>query len=78
MDDIIFTFLIKRLRIMEAIMVKLKKRYNLIGGKDLQWFLGIEIIQDRYKGYTALIQKVYLKQLRKNYGINTNPITPII
>ena len=35
MDDIVFAFLIKRLRIMEVIMAKLKKRYDLMGGKDL-------------------------------------------
>ena len=35
MDDIIFTFLVKRLRIVEAIMAELKKRYNLTGGGDL-------------------------------------------
>ena len=30
----------------EAIMAKLKKRYDLTGGKDLQWFLKIKIIRD--------------------------------
>ena len=30
----------------EVIVAKLKKRYNLTGGGDLQWFLGIEIIRD--------------------------------
>ena len=78
MDDIVFTFLIKQSRIVEAIMVKLKKRYNLTGGEDLQWFLGIKIIQDRRKGYVTLIQRVHLKQFRKDYGINTSPITPMI
>ena len=62
----------------EAIMVKLKKRYNLTGGEDLQWFLGMEIIRDRYKGYAVLIQRVYLKRFRKDYGININPIILII
>ena len=38
----------------EIIMAKLKKRYNLTGGGDLQWFLGMEIIGDRRKGYAAL------------------------
>ena len=42
-------------------MAELKKRYNLTGGGDLQWFLGMEIIQDQYKGYVILIQKVYFK-----------------
>ena len=46
---------------MEEIIAELKKRYNLTGGEDLQWFLGIEIIQDRRKGYITLIQRVYLK-----------------
>ena len=35
MDDIIFTFLIKWLRMVEVIMAKLKKRYNFTGGGDL-------------------------------------------
>ena len=30
----------------EAIMAELKKRYNFTSGKDLQWFLGMEIIRD--------------------------------
>ena len=59
-------------------MVKLKKRYNLMGGENLQWFLRMEIIRDRYKGYVTLIQKVYLKRLRKNYNININSIILII
>ena len=35
-DNIIFIFLVKRLRMVEIIMVKLKKRYDLTGGRDLQ------------------------------------------
>ena len=58
-------------------MAELKKRYDLTGGGDLQWFLGIKIIRDRHRGYAALIQRVHLKQLRRDYGINTSPITPI-
>ena len=42
-------------------MVELKKRYNFMGGGNLQWFLGIKIIRDRYRGYVTLIQRVYLK-----------------
>ena len=46
MDNIVFTFLVKRLQMVEVIIAELKKYYNLTSGKDLQWFLGIEIIQD--------------------------------
>ena len=35
MDDIIFAFLIERLRMVEIIMAELKKYYNLTGGGDL-------------------------------------------
>ena len=35
MDNIIFTFLVKRLRMVEIIIIELKKYYNLTGGKDL-------------------------------------------
>ena len=62
----------------KAIMVKLKKHYNLTGGKDLQWFLRMEIIRDRRRGYVTLIQRVHLKRLRRDYGINTSPIISII
>ena len=34
-DDIVLAFLVERLRMVEAIMVKLKKCYNLTGGGDL-------------------------------------------
>ena len=77
-NNIVFAFLVERSRMVEVIMAELKKRYNLTGGEDLQWFLGIKIIRDRYRGYVALIQRVYLKQFRRDYGINTNLITPII
>ena len=59
-------------------MAELKKRYNLTGGKNLQWFLGIKIIRDRYKGYVMLIQRVHLKRFRRDYGINTSLITLMI
>src|SRR5712664_1974299 len=29
---------------------KLKQHYNLEGGNDLQWFLGIRILRDRERG----------------------------
>ena len=38
----------------------------------------MEIIQDRYKGYVTLTQRVHLKRFRKDYNINTSPIILII
>ena len=35
MDNIVFTFLVKQSPIIKVIIVKLKKHYNLIGGKNL-------------------------------------------
>ena len=58
MDDIVFTFLIKRSQMVEVIMAELKKRYNLTGGGDLQWFLEIEIIRDRRRGYVSDVSRV--------------------
>ena len=77
-DDIVFTFLIERSQLIKVIITKLKKHYNLTSGKNLQWFLGIEIIQDQYKGYVTLTQRVHLSQFRKDYSINTNLITLIM
>ena len=35
MDNIIFTFLVERSRMVEVIMAELKKHYNLTGGGNL-------------------------------------------
>ena len=76
-DDIVFAFLTERSRMVEAIVAELKKRYELTGGGNLQWFLGMEIIRDRRRGYAALTQRVHLERLRRDYGINTSPTTPM-
>ena len=34
-DNIVFIFLVKQLRMVEAIVLELKKYYNLTDGKDL-------------------------------------------
>ena len=35
MDNIVFIFLVERLRMVKVIIIKLKKYYNLTGGKNL-------------------------------------------
>ncbi|KAE9572511.1 hypothetical protein CGMCC3_g11506 [Colletotrichum fructicola] len=43
----------------------LQKRYHLEGGKDLQWFLGIEVIRDRSTRKLWLSQAVFAEKVRK-------------
>ena len=41
----------------------LKKRYELTGGNELQWFLGIEVICDRPKKLIWLSQSAYIEKI---------------
>ena len=44
-------------------MRKLQTKYNIAGGDDLQWFLGIEIIRDRQNRLIWLSQSDYLDKI---------------
>jgi hypothetical protein len=43
----------------------LKTRYQMTGGNDLQWFLGIEVIRDRTKGLIWLSQSSYIEKISR-------------
>ena len=40
-NDIIFTFRKDEMRIIKGVIRELKTKYQFMGGKKLQWFLGI-------------------------------------
>ena len=48
---------------MHGLISGLKERYALTGGGSLQWFLGIEILQDRAKKLIWLSQSLYIDKI---------------
>ena len=62
-DDFIFAYP-RRIREKAMRLVdKLKGRYRLTGGGELQWFLGLEIIRDRKAGIIYLCQSSYIDKI---------------
>jgi hypothetical protein len=51
---------------------KLKQHYNLEGGNDLRWFLGIRILRDREKRIIWLSQSSYVDKII-NLAKSTQP-----
>jgi hypothetical protein len=62
-DDIVIMFKnAKRKEALETVE-QLQKRYQLTGGDDLQWFLGIEILRDRQRRLIWLSQSSYVEKI---------------
>lgn len=64
MDDIILSFRKDKQGLAEQLINVLKARYELTGGENLQWFLGIEVIRDRKAKKIYLSQSDYIDKLR--------------
>jgi hypothetical protein len=62
-DDIVIMFKdAKRKEALETVE-QLRKRYQLTGGDELQWFLGIEVIRDRRRRLIWLSQSSYIEKI---------------
>src|SRR5436189_1284800 len=46
-DDIVFAYRKQDSDTVERLTAQLWSKYNLTGGGELQWFLGIEVLRDR-------------------------------
>ncbi|KAF7570285.1 hypothetical protein PtrM4_102870 [Pyrenophora tritici-repentis] len=64
-DDIILASSKRHAEVARKVEEELKQRYNLTGGKDLQWFLGVEVIRDREKRKIWLSQKAYVEKIAR-------------
>ena len=62
-DDIVLAFRKDKKEKAAELMWKLQTKYNIAGGDDLQWFLGIEIIRDRQNRLIWLSQSDYLDKI---------------
>jgi hypothetical protein len=64
-DDIILAYHKRRSSAAEGVARDLRKQYTLTGGKDLHWFLGIEVLRDRKDRRIWLSQASYLDKIAK-------------
>jgi hypothetical protein len=62
-DDIVLAFSRQEAQRAQGLVEKMKNRYNLSGGNELQWFLGIEILRDREKRHLWLSQASYIDKI---------------
>ena len=80
-DDLVFAYPASKRVIVDKAIKVLQSKFKLTGGKDLQWFLGIEILRDRANRTMWLSQAVYmdklLAHLRPELQRRRAPTTPI-
>ncbi|KAM4066759.1 reverse transcriptase (RNA-dependent DNA polymerase) [Hirsutella rhossiliensis] len=62
-DDIVFAFRKEDGLRAKALTDQLRSKYELTGGNDLQWFLGIEIIRNRDRRLIWLSQASYIEKI---------------
>jgi hypothetical protein len=62
-DDIVIAYRKEDEPAAQQYIESLKKCYNLTGGDDIQWFLGIEIIRDRENQLIWLSQSSYIDKI---------------
>ncbi|KJZ72743.1 hypothetical protein HIM_07935 [Hirsutella minnesotensis 3608] len=76
-DDIVFAYNQKNAAKAKNLEAQLQTRYKLTGGKDLQWFLGIEILRDREQLLIWLSQSSYIEKIGKLASTTRPPMTPM-
>ena len=62
-DDIVIAFRKNDESVVHRLLSKLKKRFNISGESELQWFLGIRVIRDREKKLIWLNQSSYIEKI---------------
>ena len=80
-DDIVIAYPKGKDHLAQALVTELRERYNLTGGNELQWFLGIEVVRDRPRRLIWLSQLAYIAKISRlveNTSINAQtPMRPI-
>jgi hypothetical protein len=62
-DDIVFSYRKHQKDNVLGLVGQLQQKYTLTGGEPLQWFLGIEILQDREEKLIWLSQSSYIDKI---------------
>lgn len=79
-DDIVLAYRKKYEQQVTDLMTQVKARYQITGGNDLQWFLGIEVIRDRERKLIWLSQSEYSRKIANlitHLDPNTKASTPM-
>ena len=76
-DDFIFAYHRRDEIHARKLVNRLKNRYQLTGGGELQWFLGLEIIRDRKAGVIYLSQASYIDKISKLIEHDQSGNTPM-
>ncbi|EAQ84318.1 hypothetical protein CHGG_10722 [Chaetomium globosum CBS 148.51] len=76
-DDIVVAYRKNDSHIANAAISGLKAKYELTGGEDLRWFLGIEIHRDRARRYIWLSQTAYIDKIAELAQSDDLPRTPM-
>ena len=64
-DDIIMAYHKESRSQAEAVVTLLQQKFTFTGGKDLQWFLGVEVIRDRANWNIWLSQAAYADKISR-------------
>ena len=64
-DDIVFAYKKQDGATAETLIAQFRSKYNLTGGDQLQWFLGIEVLRDREKRLIWLSQSSYIDKISR-------------
>jgi hypothetical protein len=76
--DIVVAYKKDREPLVQKMLQNLKQRFNLDGGNELQWFLGIRITRDRKRKLIWLSQSTYIDKI-VNLAKSTQPdATPMM
>jgi hypothetical protein len=76
-DDIVIVYPKAKQPLATATINGLRAKYNLTGGDDLRWFLGIDIHRDRARGLVWLAQTAYIEKIAKLALSDRNYRTPM-
>jgi hypothetical protein len=76
-DDIVIAYPKKRQSEMHQAVAGLKAKYDLTGGHDLRWFLGMEIHRDRTNKLLWLAQTAYIEKIANLTDSEALPLTPM-
>ncbi|KLP04001.1 Uncharacterized protein LW94_14520 [Fusarium fujikuroi] len=76
-DDIVFAYKREDEKSASQAIEQLQRKYTLTGGKELQWFLGMEIIRDRSSRHIWVTQISYVEKICEQSTSKTPNASPM-
>ncbi|KAE8551356.1 hypothetical protein EYB25_005241 [Talaromyces marneffei] len=76
-DDIVLAYKKSRQLEADSVLNQLRAKYNISGGEDLEWFLGMRIIRDRSNKVIWLSQATYIDKIAKLADTRQTDDTPM-